>query len=131
MTTDKAQVEILAETAETLCKEAIAAADTLDRLAETFEYFRGRLVDIAASREDEEAKRSMVWLWDEQIANWRAAAEFVRFGAIDQKQVATELRDMLLLRAPDLLNGNVVELLTERANNIAAAYAGRIMREPK
>ena len=73
----------------------------------------------------------MVWLWDEQIANWRAAAEFVRFGAIDQKQVATELRDMLLLRAPDLLNGNVVELLTERANNIAAAYAGRIMREPK
>jgi len=47
----QAQVEILSDVAETLCKEAIGAADCLDRLAETLDHFRARLVDAPAARD--------------------------------------------------------------------------------
>lgn len=142
MTTDKNLVEALAIAAEMLCKEACStAADGLERMAESLDHLRSRLADIAVTPDDEEAKRFMISLWDEQSENWRRAADIVRCGTIEPTTLANELKDALFVNSGTIVrktpDGEHVRIddfrehLIERANNIAAAYRGRVAREPK
>jgi len=77
----------------------------------------------------------MIDLWDEQADNLRLAADIVRRGPIDSKDMAQEIRAALDIRVGELAATSsfqlVGDILTERANNIAASYRGRVAREPK
>ena len=107
-------------------------------LAEQMRMLRRLAVDTAHDNED--AKRELVRAIDDQLPILLAACELVENGPLAAGELRDELSGMLgtslsLASLPGMdgfhTTGQVVQFCKERANNIAQAYAGRVLREPK
>lgn len=125
-------IQQIADLAITLSETANLHATVLKGIAEQYESLRSTLVDVAVDRDQEQGKRNVIEAMVDGADNLRAAADLIERGPVSAETLVAELYEALCLRAVDLTNAStarVCEVLKERANNIAMAYAGRVVRE--
>lgn len=115
---------------EAIADEAMECADIVMQAVLRMEEATARLAAVRQKATDmvvknEATKREFIASCDSMIDQARAATSLLAHGAMPATEFRDELLGMLLLRDGGLLK----EVLTERCNNVAQAYQGRIVRE--
>lgn len=118
-------IELLMQLGETLNQTAVTYAMMLIGISEQMEAIRKQIVDTAVGANQEAAKRDAVALLRSRVDELRVAADMIERGPMDAKDLASNICESLRLRFDEH------HICQERANNIAAAYQGRVAMEPK
>lgn len=122
----------LADMNTTLFEAATTIAESLSGLAKQLEALRGIGADIVVSPDREKSKRELLATLADYAQSLRQAVDMVNRGPMDGKEFAAEVYATLMRGDWQWAKENDAAdvICRERANNIAAAYAGRVLREP-
>lgn len=125
----------LAEVAINIMQVVLSNAAALSEAAETLESLRVAATDAAPPDGFEEQKREALTLWSDQAKALKVCVDMIERGPASDKEVSEELLDMLRRGYRAYFKQDIPkemeEFFMERSNNIAAAYMGRVAREPK
>ncbi len=129
-------LELIAEVGITVAMQANSLASQMRQCAESLAALRRAGVDCVAGPEQEEAKRDIIKNFDDMSDALSVASDMLDRGPLPTNDLRKELFESLCAgyRACYVgkeLTDEQAKFFLERASNIAAAYAGRVAREPK
>ena len=122
-------------TAEILAHTVELAKHGLTEAAELFGMLRKAIVDEAVTADHEQVKRDTIKNIRDIEDNIRAAVEVLTRGTMPATEFREDLTAMMIggwkAIHKDAPPAEIERFMLERANNIAQAYAGRVLRELK
>ena len=126
---------LITDVSERLAGQIEEHGNALKRIAETLDMLRNRLSDTPLPEESKQAKHALTDLLDKTADSCELAVMALKHGTLDAGDMANEIYDAMLLRLYPIANNTDVDStkkhLRERANNIAAGYAGRVLKDIK
>ena len=136
MPTTNKELYLIALASERLTVVLDRQAGAIHEAMVSFDQMESAARDTVVDRDDAATKKTLVEDTADMGNRCELATTALRHGALDAGKMAAEIFEALAIRLPELAFHNkgtedIIKVLRERANNIAAAYAGRVAREPR